>query len=576
MSQKIKGIGASNGVSIAKVFKIEETKIEINSNKIVNVEQELETFRSALKKATEQVEKIKEKALLTLSEEEASVFDAHLLFISDPSIIEPIEAMITTDNFNAVYSTDVVMKQKIEEFLAFDDPYFKERAADIKDVASRIIKALLNIESVDLSEINEETIIVAEDLTPSDTAQLNKKFVKGFLTNIGGRTSHSAIMARSLEIPAILGLGNITELVENNDIVAMNGETGIAIIKPTEEEISTFKNEYENYLNYKKELETFLNKESKSKDNKKVKIASNIGSVQDSEGALKFNADAVGLFRSEFLYMDAENWPTEDEQFNSYKAVLEKMNGKQVVVRTLDIGGDKTLKYFKFPEEMNPFLGYRAIRLSLDRKDTFVTQLRALIRASAYGNLAIMFPMIATVDEFKEAKKIYNEVYEQVKSEGYEVSENIEVGMMVEVPSAAVLTEQFCKYADFVSIGTNDLMQYTMASDRMNEKVSYLYQPLNPSILKLIKMTIDGAHKAGKWAGMCGEMAGDLNAIPLLLGMGLDEFSMSSTSILEAKKLISEIEYSKAHKLVHQALKCDNEFEVKQLLDQFKKENEIL
>ncbi|UWD33970.1 phosphoenolpyruvate--protein phosphotransferase [Mesomycoplasma molare] len=576
MSQKIKGIGASNGVSIAKVFKIEETKIEINSNKIVNVEQELETFRSALKKATEQVEKIKEKALLTLSEEEASVFDAHLLFISDPSIIEPIEAMITTDNFNAVYSTDVVMKQKIEEFLAFDDPYFKERAADIKDVASRIIKALLNIESVDLSEINEETIIVAEDLTPSDTAQLNKKFVKGFLTNIGGRTSYSAIMARSLEIPAILGLGNITELVENNDIVAMNGETGIAIIKPTEEEISTFKNEYENYLNYKKELETFLNKESKSKDNKKVKIASNIGSVQDSEGALKFNADAVGLFRSEFLYMDAENWPTEDEQFNSYKAVLEKMNGKQVVVRTLDIGGDKTLKYFKFPEEMNPFLGYRAIRLSLDRKDTFVTQLRALIRASAYGNLAIMFPMIATVDEFKEAKKIYNEVYEQVKSEGYEVSENIEVGMMVEVPSAAVLTEQFCKYADFVSIGTNDLMQYTMASDRMNEKVSYLYQPLNPSILKLIKMTIDGAHKAGKWAGMCGEMAGDLNAIPLLLGMGLDEFSMSSTSILEAKKLISEIEYSKAHKLVHQALKCDNEFEVKQLLDQFKKENEIL
>ncbi|MBN3534614.1 phosphoenolpyruvate--protein phosphotransferase [Mycoplasma procyoni] len=569
MSHKIKGIGASNGVSIAKIFKIEETKIEIKDNKITDVEKEIALLQSSIEKAVKQIEKIKEVASKTLKAEELEVFEAHILIANDPVTFSEAENLIRNEKYNAAFSYNQVAQMQYDFFSQVDDAYMKERAADIKDVSSRIIKAILNIEVVDLTTINEETIIVAEDLTPSDTAQLNKQFVKGFLTNIGGRTSHSAIMARSLEIPAILGLGNITELVKNGDVVAMNGESGKAIINPSQEEIAQFKKEYEDYLNHKKELEKFLNKPSVSKDGKTVTIASNIGSVNDVEGALKFTADAVGLFRSEFLYMDAENWPSEEEQFQSYKAVLEKMQGKQVVVRTLDIGGDKTLKYFKFPEEMNPFLGYRAIRLSLDKKETFVTQLRALIRASAFGNLAIMFPMIATIDEFKAAKAIYEEVFAQLKKEGHKVSDKIEVGMMVEIPAAAVLTEQFCKYADFVSIGTNDLMQYTMAADRMNEKVSYLYQPLNPSILKLIKMTIDGAHRAGKWAGMCGEMAGDVNAIPLLLGMGLDEFSMSSTSILEARKLISEIDFKQAHELAHKAIAADNEEQVKKLLEEF-------
>ncbi|WGI36342.1 phosphoenolpyruvate--protein phosphotransferase [Mesomycoplasma lagogenitalium] len=569
MSRKINGIGASNGVSIAKIFKIENVEIEIDSKKIEDSEKEINILNSAIEKSVEQIEKIKMVASKTLSEEELEVFDAHIQMAKDPEMLLEVENLIKNENYNAAYAVDKVSQQLTQMFASFDDPYMRERAADIKDVSSRIIKAILNIETTDLTTIDEEVIIVADDLTPSDTAQLNKNFVKGFLTNIGGRTSHSAIMARSLEIPAILGLTNITELVSNGDIVAMNGETGMAIINPDDQEIEKFQEEYNQFLNHKKELEKFLNKVSASKDGKKVKIASNIGSVADAEGASKFNADAIGLFRSEFLYMDAENWPSEQEQFESYKAVLEKMGNKQVVVRTLDIGGDKTLKYFKFPEEMNPFLGYRAIRLSLDKKETFVTQLRALIRASAYGNLAIMFPMIATIDEFKQARAIYDQVYNQLKEEGHQVSESIEVGMMVEIPAAAVLTEQFCKYADFVSIGTNDLMQYTMAADRMSEKVSYLYQPLNPSILKLIKMTIDGAHRAGKWAGMCGEMAGDINAIPLLLGMGLDEFSMSSTSILEAKKLISEINFKDAHQLVHQALKCENQEQVQEVLNSF-------
>ncbi|MGZ9413297.1 phosphoenolpyruvate--protein phosphotransferase [Mycoplasma sp. 1012] len=576
MSKKITGIGASNGISIAKIFKIEEQKIELTNSKIENVEAELNLFNIAINKTIKQIESIKEKASKTLNEEEVAVFDAHIQVANDPAIMDEVQNLIKNEKLNAAFATENVTKKFIEMFSNFDDPYMKERAADIKDVATRIIKNILGIEIVDLSAINEETIIVAEDLTPSDTAQLNKKFVKGFLTNIGGRTSHSAIMARSLEIPAILGLGNITEIVKNKDVVAMNGEKGVVIINPSLEEIKEFELEFKKFMENKKELENFLTKKSLSKDGREVTLATNIGSVQDTEGALKYNSDAIGLFRSEFLYMDAENWPSEEEQFNSYKAVLEKMQGKQVVVRTLDIGGDKTLKYFKFPEEMNPFLGYRAIRLSLDKQETFITQLRALIRASYYGNLAIMFPMIATVDEFKQAKEIYLKVLEQVKAEGHKVSDKIEVGMMVEIPAAAVLSEQFCKYADFVSIGTNDLMQYTMAADRMNEKVSYLYQPLNPSILKLIKMTIDGAHKAGKWAGMCGEMAGDLNAIPLLLGMGLDEFSMSATSLLEAKKLISKIDYKKAHALSHQAIKCDTEEEVRLLLETFKKENEII
>lgn len=571
VKSKLKGIAASNGVAFAKVFKLVEDKITIPNNNINDVDTEIARYEAAVQKSIEQIKKIYEIALKNLSPQEAEVFGAHIQVAEDPMIKEEIHELISKKQINAVMAQNEVAQKYIEMFQMMEDEYMKERAADIKDVSTRILKNLLGIEIINLSTINEPTIIVAEDLTPSDTAQLNRQFVKGFLTNIGGRTSHSAIMARSLEIPAILGLGNITELVNNNDMVAINGLNGEVIINPNEQELLEFEKAAKEYEEYKNELQTYLNKKSLTKDGKEVLIAANIGSVADADAAHQYNADAIGLFRSEFLYMDANNWPTEEEQFVAYKAVLEKMGNKPVVVRTLDIGGDKTLKYFKFPHEMNPFLGYRAIRLSLDKKETFVTQLRALLRASSYGNLAIMFPMIATIEEFKEAKKIYEEVKASLIQENIPVSDNVEVGMMVEIPAAAVLADQFSKHADFVSLGTNDLMQYTMASDRMNEKVSYLYQPLNPSILKLIKMTIDGAHKNGIWAGMCGEMAGSIEVLPLLIGMGLDEFSMSATSMLEAKKIISKIDTKAAKELVDIALTKETEAEIKELVDNFLK-----
>ncbi|MGY6171858.1 phosphoenolpyruvate--protein phosphotransferase [Candidatus Mycoplasma pogonae] len=571
MSEKhFKGIGASSGVAIAKVFKLKETHFEIDDHKIADINAEVEKYQAAVVKAIKRIENIKKLSYGKLSDEEIEVFDAHIQVATDPAMQDEVLSLIQK-SFNAAYAVDQVSQNYITMFSSMDDDYMKERAADIKDVAVTIIKNLLGIEIVDLTAINEPTIIVAHDLTPSETAQLDKQYVKGFLTNIGGRTSHSAIMARSLEIPAILGLENITELVENGDIVAINGDKGEGIIKPSETSKAEFEKAYQKYLEYKNELQKFLTKPSVTKDGKQVLIAANIGSISDAEAALQYGHDAIGLFRSEFLYMDAENWPSEEEQFQAYKAVLEKTPDKSVIVRTLDIGGDKTLKYFQFPEEMNPFLGYRAIRMTLDKKDIFRTQLRALIRASVYGKLGIMFPMITTVQEFLDAKAFYEEVLAEVKADKIPVADKIELGMMVEVPAAAVLTDQFSKHVDFVSIGTNDLMQYTMAADRMSQKVSYLYQPLNPSILKLIKMTIDGAHKQGKWAGMCGEMAGEPAAIPLLVGMGLDEFSMSATSILAARKQISEIDTEKAKILVAKALECETEAQVHELVENFNK-----
>lgn len=573
--KQITGIGASSGVAIAEVFKIEEVKIEAKSAKVANPQSELTRYNNAISKTIEQIQKIQKLSAKNLSEEEIEIFNAHILVAQDPTIQEEIKAIILEQEENAVFAVKTIADKYIEMFSSMDDEYMQERSSDIKDVTTKIIKNLLGISTINLASINKPTIIVAEDLTPSETAQLNKKFVKGFLTNIGGRTSHSAIMARSLEIPAILGLGNITQLVQNGDIVAMNGDKALVVINPDEKERINFENEYQQYCENKQALTKFLNKKSQTKDGKEVLIAANIGSTKDVEAVVKNGADAVGLFRSEFLYMDANDWPSEEEQFNAYKTVLEKMQDKSVVVRTLDIGGDKTLKYFKFPEEMNPFLGYRAIRMSLDKKETFITQLRALIRASAFGKLAIMFPMITTVQEFLEAKTIYQQVKTDLIAQGHKVSDDIQVGMMVEVPAAAIITEQFCQHADFVSIGTNDLMQYTMAADRMNEKVSYLYQPLNPSILNLINMTIQGAHKAGKWVGMCGEMGGDAEAIPLLVGMGLDEFSMSATAILAARKQISEINSVDAKKLVDKALKASTSKEVIKLVEEFNKNQKI-
>lgn len=565
----LKGIGASKGIAIAKVFELKHYDLKIEL-KPADVMSEIDKLEKSIDLAIKQIEKVKQIASKNLDAEHAAVFDAHIQVASDPMIKDEVVALIKERKCNADYAMDQISRKYIEMFESMDDEYMKERAADIKDVSQKIIFNLLGIVKEDLTTINEEVIIVGVDLTPSETSQLDRKFVKGFATDIGGRTSHSAIMARSLEIPAVLGLKDITDKVQTGDILAINGTTGEAYINPSQELINKLNEQIKEEEKLKELLLSFKDKPSLTKDNKHVEIAGNIGSPADVNGVLSANGDAVGLFRSEFLYMDSSNWPSEEEQFNAYKEVLSRMNGKKVVIRTLDIGGDKKLKYFTFPEEMNPFLGWRAIRMCLDKKDIFVTQLRALIRASEFGKLAIMFPMISTVDEFKKAKQIYNEVYEDVKKEYPNIATDIEVGMMVEVPSAAVHTDVFCKYADFVSIGTNDLMQYSMASDRMNEKVSYLYQPLNPSILKLIKMTIEGAHKQGKWAGMCGEMAGDMNAIPLLIGMGLDEFSMSASSILSARELISRVDSNKAKELVEKAIQADDEQEVFMIIEKNK------
>lgn len=567
----LKGIGASRGIAIAKVFELKHHEVKIEKKLISDVEKEIKKLNKAIDESVKQIEKIKKIASKNLDSEHAAVFDAHIQVATDPSMKEEFESIVKNDKVVAEFAVEEVSKRYIDMFSSMDDEYMKERSADIKDVSQRIIFNLLGIVVEDLTTINEEVIIVGVDLTPSETSQLNKKFVKGFATDIGGRTSHSAIMARSLEIPAVLGIGNITKKVKSGDVVAINGTSGEVYVNPTKEIIKKLNKDIEDEKKLRELLQTFKNKPSISKDGHHIEIAGNIGSPNDVSGVLDATADAVGLFRSEFLYMDSSNWPDEEAQFEAYKIVLQKMKNKKVIIRTLDIGGDKTLKYFKFPEEMNPFLGYRAIRFCLDKKDVFKTQLRALIRASEFGKLGIMFPMIATIDEFKAARDFFDKVYKEVKKDYPNISDKIEVGMMVEIPAAAVNCENFCKYADFVSIGTNDLIQYTMAADRMSEKVTYLYQPLNPSILRLIKMTIDGAHKNGKWAGMCGEMAGDLQAIPILLGLGLDEFSMSASSVLAARELISRINFKDAQEIAKKCLEANNESEVIKILEKNKK-----
>ena len=548
----LKGIAASAGISIAKAYKLESPKVEI-VKKEGDPAVEVEKFNAALEKTKKDIEGVRERAAKRLSEEELAVFDAHLMMAGDPEFAGQITSMIENDKVNAEYAADTVATQMITMFESMDNDYFRERAADIKDVTFRLKCNLLGLTIPDLTAIDEDSIIVAYDLTPSDTAQLNE-YVKGFATSIGGKTSHSAIMANSLEIPAVVGCGDILSQVSHGDTLVLDAVDGVVIVNPDEATVKEYEAKAKAFAEEKEALKVLVNAKSISTDGHEVELAGNIGGIKDVEGVLKNGGEGVGLFRTEFLYMDSDHFPTEDEQFEAYKAVLEGMGGKKVVVRTLDIGGDKKLKYFTFPEEMNPFLGYRAIRLCLDRTDIFRTQLRALIRASVYGKLCIMFPMIATVQEFCDAKAIYEEEKANLIKEGVAVADNIEVGMMVEIPAAAVLADQFAKYADFFSIGTNDLIQYSMAADRMSENVSYLYQPYNPAVLRLVKMTIDGAHKEGKWAGMCGAMAGEEYAAPILLGLGLDEFSMSATQILKARKIINSLSKKEMEEVAAEAL----------------------
>ena len=537
-----KGIAASKGYAIGKVFLQENEEIVINDTKIADITAEKEKMQKALDASKEQLEAIKVKAEKEMGAEKAAVFEAHITVLDDPEFTGAMMTEIENNSVNGLKAIESVTNTFVAIFESMDNEYMKERAADIKDVSKRILSNFAGKggDSFDITEDN--TVVVAHDLTPSDTAGLDRSKVVGFITNIGGRTSHAAIMARTLEIPAVLGLGDITTSVKTGDTVIVDGITGDVIVNPSEDVLNEYKVKKEKFQAEQEELKKLIDVKTTTKSGRRIEVCGNIGKPEDVLGVLANGGDGVGLFRTEFLYMDRESAPTEDEQFESYKFVLEKMEGKQVVIRTLDIGGDKTLPYLPLPKEMNPFLGYRAIRLCLDRKEIFKVQLRALLRASIYGKLAVMFPMISGLQEFEQAKEVVNECKAELKAEGKEYSEDIQFGIMVEIPAAAVYADELAKHVDFFSIGTNDLIQYTLAADRMSEKVSYLYNPMHPAVLRLRKMTIDGAHKHGKWVGMCGEMAGDEVAIPTLVEYGLDEFSMSATSILNAKKIMLEQE----------------------------------
>ena len=574
MVEMLKGIAASDGVAVAKAYLLVEPDLSFTKVNVEDIDAEFARLDDALAQSKAELEQIRAKAASTLGEEEAAVFDAHLMVLSDPEMIGQIKDAIKSNKVNA----EAALKEVTDMFISIfegmeDNKYMQERAADIKDVTKRVLAHLLNVVLPSPAMINEEVVVVAHDLTPSDTAQLDRQFVKAFITDIGGRTSHSAIMARSLEIPAIVGTNSVTSKVNAGDLIAVNGITGEAIVHPTEEQQAAFIKAGEDYAAQKAEWEKLKNEKTVTADGQHFELAANIGTPKDLVGVHNNGAEAVGLYRTEFLYMDSPDFPSEEDQFEAYKTVLEGMDGKPVVVRTMDIGGDKELPYLDLPHEMNPFLGYRALRISLSELGDamFRTQLRALLRASVYGTLRIMFPMVATLKEFRAAKKMFEEEKAKLVAEGVAVSDAIQVGIMIEIPAAAVLADKFAKEVDFFSIGTNDLIQYSMAADRMSERVSYLYQPYNPSILRLVKRIIDASHAEGKWTGMCGEMAGDQVAVPLLAGLGLDEFSMSATSILKTRSLMKTLDTTKMQELADKALDCETAEEVTALVEEYTK-----
>ena len=570
MKPTLQGIAASDGIAIAKVYTLTEPDLSFTKISVEDTDKEISRLEDALAVSTKEIELIKETALKNLGEEEAQVFEAHLMVLSDPELVGQVKDAITSQKVNAEHALKEVSDMFISIFAGMEDnPYMQERAADIRDVSKRILANLLGVKIPSPATIKDEVVVVAGDLTPSDTAQLNRKYVKAFVTDIGGRTSHSAIMARSLEIPAIVGTKEITSLAKDGDLIIIDGLSGDVFLNPSEDVVAEYRAKAEAFAAQQAEWEKLKDADTFTKDGHQVELAANIGTPKDLEGVIHNGAEGVGLYRTEFLYMDSHDMPTEEDQFDAYKAVLEGMNGKPVVVRTMDIGGDKELPYLPLPHEMNPFLGYRAIRISLNEPEMFRTQLRALLRASVYGKLRIMFPMIATLNDFRGAKALLLEEKAKLVAEGVAVSDDIQVGIMIEIPAAAVLAHQFAKEVDFFSIGTNDLIQYTMAADRMNERVSYLYQPYNPSILTLIKHVIDSAHKEGKWAGMCGEMAGDQTAVPLLVGLGLDEFSMSASSVLKTRSLISKLTLEDMKALADKAInECATVQEVEALVEE--------
>ena len=567
----ISGIPASPGIVFGKALVLKEEKIVLDTQKIKDsqIENEIARFYAGRDAAAEQLTSIKDRAYQSLGEEKAAIFEGHLMILEDEELEEEIIDYLRSNHVNAAVAANVVIDQQVAMLSEIDDEYLKERAGDIRDIGNRLIKNILGMHIVDLGEINEEAILVAYDLTPSETAQLNLDKVLGFVTDIGGRTSHTSIMARSLELPAIVGTNNVTEKVKTGDFLILDALNNAVYVNPSRQEIQRLKTLQDKLAEEKAELAKLKDLPALTLDGHQVDVVANIGTIRDVEGAERNGAEGVGLYRTEFLFMDRDQLPSEEEQFIAYKEVVEAMNGNLVVLRTMDIGGDKELPYLNLPKEMNPFLGWRAIRIALDRREILNAQLRAVLRASAYGRLAVMFPMIISVEEIRELKSVIEELKVELRNEGKAFDEDIQVGVMVETPSAAVNAKFLAKEVDFFSIGTNDLTQYTLAVDRGNELISHLYNPMSPSVLNLIKQVIDASHTEGKWTGMCGELAGDERATILLLGMGLDEFSMSAISVPRIKKLIRNVNYQDAKLLAEKALQQPTAAEIEQLISDF-------
>ena len=571
MSQIIKGIAASDGIGIAKAYTLAEPDLSFEKKEIDNPAAEYERVEKAFSASIADLATIKQNAKSRLSDEELEVFDAHIAILSDPEMKSQIKDEIESQHVSAEEAmTDVTTNFANVLAAMTDNKYMQERAADVKDVAKRALSHLLGKQLPDIAAISEPVVIIAKEITPSDTSQMDAKFVKGLATDLGGRTSHAAIMARTLRIPAVVGSENVTSSVKSGDMVIVDGLHGNIIIDPSQAEIDEYQKKATAFEKERAEWAKLVDAPSVSKDGKHFEIAANIGTPDDVADAVKQGADGVGLFRSEFLYMSSDHLPTEDEQFEAYKKAVVGMKGKPVVVRTLDIGGDKPLDYLPLPEEMNPFLGYRAIRICLHRPDIFKTQLRALIRASEFGPVEIMFPMIATLAELRQAKAIYQECKDELQKDHPGLGDNVKIGMMIEVPLAALYADQLAREVDFFSIGTNDLIQYCFAADRGNDAVSYLYQPLNPAFLRLIKHVIDAAHANNTKAAMCGEMAGDQLAMPLLLGLGLDEYSMSASSILRTRSMMKDLDTKECAKWANDAINlCYTADEVEKMIRKY-------
>ena len=561
----LKGKGVSTGIGFGKIVILKNEEKVIEKRTVENPEAEMQKFKQAFNQVIKETEEMVSK----LSGTELDIMQAYLMIMQDPSLISETENAITNLNYSAEYAVEVGFNSVIQIFENMDDEYMAARSRDIADIKNRVLSKLFNEETINISKLEENTIIVAKELTTSDTAKLDFKNVSGIITELGGTNSHTSIMARTHAIPAITKVEEATKIFRNGDYVAIDGLSGEIYLNPSEEEKQKLFKLKEEIQKENQELEKFKGLETKTKDGYKVELVANIGTPADVEIVLKNTAEGVGLLRSEFLYMDSENMPTEEEQYNAYKEVAEKMQGKSVIIRTLDVGGDKELKYLKLEKEANPFLGYRAIRLCLDNLNIFKTQLRAILRASHYGNLSIMFPMISSIEELREAKKIVEECKTELDNENIPYKKDIKTGIMIEIPSAALISYGLARECDFFSIGTNDLIQYTVAVERGNEKIAKLYTKFHPGVIKLVKEAINGAHDGGIFCGMCGEAAGDELYIPLLIGLGLDEFSMNSNSILKARKIISNLEKSECEKLAERILMLSSAEEVEKELKKF-------